>query len=252
VYTANCFFLVLARNRKHVEEKIDELKSMQMPFIIISGEQFNHPNVIYRKASGKWDAINFGAKFVPKEAQLVVLNDVDTSIHNFEYAFHCLSKNTDLVYCRVKVLEGPQTKFYKILDPIRKRFHIAASGELMLIKRNIFERITPIPPCIAEDTYILFKALELRCRAYFCTKTFVTTNRTTNATQEEAYKIRTTLGIYQSLKHSKPPLAIRIFYVLLPITAMFLVIWGKDGRAWMNGIQKAVKHRASTSQPTKF
>jgi hypothetical protein len=51
----------------------------------------------------------------------------------------------------------------------------------MLIKREVFKRVLPILPCTAEDSYILFKALELRYRAHFCTKTYVTTERTINA-----------------------------------------------------------------------
>jgi hypothetical protein len=30
----------------------------------------------------------------------------------------------------------------------------------MIMRREVFEKVLPIPPCIAEDSYILFKALE--------------------------------------------------------------------------------------------
>ena len=52
------FFLVLARDRKHVEEKIAELKNLNVPFLIVCGEKINNSNVIFRKAMGKYDAIN--------------------------------------------------------------------------------------------------------------------------------------------------------------------------------------------------
>jgi cellulose synthase/poly-beta-1,6-N-acetylglucosamine synthase-like glycosyltransferase len=143
-------------------------------------------------------------------------------------------------------------KFYRIADPIRKRFHIFASGELMLMKRDVFERVLPIPPCIAEDSYMLFKALELGYRAHFCTKAYVTTDRTTNAKEEEVYKARTTIGIYQALKYTRPPPWIRTFYKLLPATAPLLALTGKDGRAWMRGIRKALSTILRGHYPTKF
>jgi cellulose synthase/poly-beta-1,6-N-acetylglucosamine synthase-like glycosyltransferase len=248
----NLFFIVLARDQRHVREKIMELEDMQVPYLIVCGERINHPKVVYREARGKWDAINFGSQFIPKDADVVVLNDVDTRIHNFEHALSHLYDGIDLVYCRVNVARGPQVKFYRIADPIRKRFHIFASGELMLIKHRVFKRVLPIPPCIAEDSYILFKALELGYRAHFCTKTYVTTERTTNAKEEEAYKARTTLGVYQVLKHTRPPPWIRTFYALLPIAAPLLALAGEDGKAWMRGIRRAVSMILTGHYPTKF
>jgi cellulose synthase/poly-beta-1,6-N-acetylglucosamine synthase-like glycosyltransferase len=248
----NLFFIVLARDQRHVREKIMELEDMQVPYLIVCGERINHPKVVYREARGKWDAINFGSQFIPKDADVVVLNDVDTRIHNFEHALSHLYDGIDLVYCRVNVARGPQVKFYRIADPIRKRFHIFASGELMLIKHRVFKRVLPIPPCIAEDSYILFKALELGYRAHFCTKTYVTTERTTNAKEEEAYKARTTLGVYQVLKHTRPPPWIRTFYALLPIAAPLLALAGEDGKAWMRGIRRAVSMILTGHSPTKF
>lgn len=246
------FFMVMARDRNHVESKIAELDEMDMPFLVVCGEKVNHPSVVYREAKGKWDAINFGSRFVPTEFDVIVLNDVDTRIHNFEHALQYLDAKIDLVYCRVKVSEGPQAKFYRILNPIRRRFHVAASGELMLVKKRVFERIMPIPPCIAEDSYILFKALEMRYRAHFCIKTYVTTERTADAKEEEDYKTRTTLGIYQALKYTKPPPWIRAFYKLLPLTSLLLAVAGEDGMAWVRGIRKAVKANITKNHPTKF
>jgi len=246
------FFIVLARDGRGVKDKIIELKRMRVHFIIVCGVKVDHPNVIYREARGKWDAINFGSQFIPKDADVIVLNDVDTRIYNFEHAISHLNGDADIVYCRVKVRKGPQVKFYKIADPIRKRFHIFASGELMLMKRDVFERVLPIPPCIAEDSYMLFKALELGYKAHFCTKAYVTTERTASTVEEEAYKTRTTLGIYQALKHTKPPPWIRVFYKLLPATAPLLALAGEDGKAWMRGIRKAINSYIAKQSPTKF
>jgi cellulose synthase/poly-beta-1,6-N-acetylglucosamine synthase-like glycosyltransferase len=246
------FFIVLARDGWGVEEKVVELEGMHASYVIVCGERMKYPNVIYREARGKWDAINFGSQFVPKDADVVVLNDVDTKIHNFEHALSHLNGKADIVYCKVNVPKGPQVKFYRIADPIRKRFHIFASGELMLMRRNVFERVLPIPPCIAEDSYMLFKALELGYRAHFCTKAYVTTERTNNAEEEEVYKARTTLGIYQALKHTRPPPWIRTFYKLLPVAAPLLALAGEDGRAWMRGIRKALSTILTGHYPTKF
>jgi hypothetical protein len=249
---ASLFFLILARNRQNVEEKIMELEGMNVPFLIICGERMNHPNVMYRKVRGKWDAINFGARFVHKKVNTIVLNDVDTVVHNFNHALNHLNAKVDLVYCGVNVSKGPQVKFYRILDPIRKKCPVAASGELMLMRKEVFERVLPIPCCIAEDSYILFKALELGYRVRFCTRTYVTTERTMNLKEEEAYKARTTLGIYQALNYTNPPPWIKIFYALLPVIAPILVLAGEDGKAWVRGIEKAVKAHMMKRYPTRF
>ena len=74
-----------------VAEKISELEEMDVPFLVVCGEKINHPKVVYRKANGKWDAVNYGSQFVPEKTNVVVLNDVDTKIHNFEYALTRLS-----------------------------------------------------------------------------------------------------------------------------------------------------------------
>jgi hypothetical protein len=250
--SAKPFLIVLARSRRGVMEKIMELESMRVPYVIVCGERFDHPNVVYREAVGKWDAINFGGRFVPKDADAVVLNDVDTRIYNFGHALSHLKDGADIVYCRVNVTRGPQVKFYRIADPIRKRFHIFASGELMLMRQDVFRRVLPIPPCIAEDSYILFKALEFGYRAYFCTKAYVRTERTADSEEEEAYKARTTLGIYQALKYARPPPWIRTFYKILPVAAPLLALAGEDGRAWMTGIRKALSAILTGHCPTKF
>jgi hypothetical protein len=122
----------------------------------------------------------------------------------------------------------------------------------MLIKRRVFKHVLPIPPCIAEDSYILFKALELGYRAHFCTKTHVITERTANANEEEVYKTRTTLGVYQALKHTRPPPWIRAFYGLLPLLAPLLAMAGKEGRAWAMGVMRALGMALKGHYPTKF
>lgn len=249
---SKCFFMVLARDAQNVPQKIAELETLSIPFVIVCGEAFNHPNVVFREANGKWDAINFGAKFIPADAEFILFNDVDTKIHNFVLALHCIRTKADIVYCRVNVSEGPQVTFYRILNPIRQRFHVCASGELMMVKRQVFDAVMPVPPCIAEDSYILFRALEVGFRAYFCTEAYVTTKRTSNRRDEELYKARTTLGIYQALSYSKPTLLIRVFYYLLPTFSPLLMLAGGDGVAWAKGIRKAVKANITKKEITKF
>jgi cellulose synthase/poly-beta-1,6-N-acetylglucosamine synthase-like glycosyltransferase len=245
------FFVVLARDSRHVERKASELEGMGLPFVVICGEKVDHPKVVHREPRGKWDAINFGSMFVPDDADAVALNDVDTEVHGLEHALSHLEE-ADLVYCRVGVTGGPQAKFYRIADPIRRRLHVFASGELMIMRRDVFEKVLPIPPCIAEDSYILFKALELGYRARFCTKAYTTTRRTESAEEEAAYKARTTLGIYQALKYARPPPWIRAFYGLLPLLAPLLAVAGEEGRAWARGVMRALSMALKEHYPTKF
>jgi cellulose synthase/poly-beta-1,6-N-acetylglucosamine synthase-like glycosyltransferase len=232
------FVLVSARDRLRVREKIRELLSIGVRFVVICGEKSSQPAVHYRQKIGKWDAINYGSRFIPPQAEVVVLNDVDTRIHNLERALGYLNK-ADMVICKVRVGSGPQKKFYRILDPIRKYVPIAASGELMLLKRELFNRLIPLPPCTAEDSYMMFRAIELGYHVKFIKETFITTERTFDPVEEQAYKIRTTLGIYQSLQLTHPPPYVRAFYRLLPLIAILLTIGGPDGRAWAIGIEKA-------------
>jgi hypothetical protein len=248
---SNIFFVVLARNASRVFGKIEELENLQVKYIVICGEKFNHPRVVERKPLGKWDAINFAAQFVPSSSEIVALNDVDTKIHNLNVTNISLHEY-DLIYCDVRVESGPQTKFYKLLNPLRKKFNIAASGELMFISRLLFTQVLPIPPCIAEDSYILFKALELGHRVRFDPQTFVTTQRTLNAEMERSYKRRTTLGIYQALRYTKPPPAVITFYYLLPFFAPLLACAGENGRAWVRGIMEGFTGSISGDGPHRF
>jgi len=231
------FFLVLARDEKYVPEKIEELENLGVQYLIVCGQKLNHPNVVYRAPKGKYDAINFGFRYIPEGTEIVVLNDVDTRIRSFEAALKYVSSgNVSLVFAKVSVKEGPQTLFYGFLDRIRRRLPIAASGELMLIKYKVLMEIIPVKPCKAEDSYILFKVLESRGKVVFCEECSVETARTDTPRKEEMYKRRTVGGIYQALSYTKPPFTIKMFYCLLPFASSLLLISGKRGYYWTKGI----------------
>ena len=231
------FFLVFARSRKYVEKKIIELNGLKIPYVIICGERMNHERVFYRTPIGKYDAINFGAKLIPKDVDIVVMNDVDTNIHNFHAALQQFKdQNTDILFATEMVREGPQSLFFHLFNPIRRRIPLAASGELMMIKHEIFEKLLPLKPCKAEDTYILFKALEFGYNVVFCEDCFAETERTKTIEGEEAYKRRTVAGIYQALSYTNPPFIIRLLYTLLPILSLLLIILGNRGYFMMRGI----------------
>ncbi len=231
------FFLVLARDEKHVSEKVEELGRLGMPYLVVCGQRLDRKNVVYREPKGKYDAINFGFRLVPPDTDIVVLNDVDTRIRNLEAAFGCInSKDVFLVFAKVRVKEGPQTLFYGFLDRIRRRLPVAASGELMLMKYGVLKEIIPIKPCKAEDSYVLFKVLESRGKVIFCEDCSVETVRTDSPRQEETYKRRTVSGIYQALAYTHPPYSVRLFYILLPVASSLLLISGKRGYYWTKGI----------------
>lgn len=231
------FFLVLAKDQQHINKKIIELNELKVPFKIICGEYYDHPNVIYRKPIGKYDAINYGLSLLPDNIEIVVLNDVDTEIVNFFKAINYMKSNDyDLVFIRTEVTEGPQIQFYKIQDAIRRHLLIAADGECMIIKYGEIKKILPIRPCKAEDTYILFEFMKRRLSVDFYEGSHVITKRTTSARNEELYKRKTTTGIYQALFYVKPPLPTFIFYILLPFASPLLLIMGKKGYFWMRGI----------------
>jgi len=231
------FAMVLARDKNHVEDKIKELEDFHIPFIIVCGEHIDDPRVIFREPRGKFDAINYGAQFLPPESDLILMNDVDTEIYNLNSALQYFKgKEVGLIFARVDVDTGPQKSFYKLLDYIRRRVPIAASGELMIIRKELLQGIFPMKPCKAEDSYILFKILESGSKVVFCEETYVKTDRTKTAEDEEKYKRRTVGGLYQALSYSNPPLIIRTFYLLLPLASPLLLILGKNGYYWMKGI----------------
>lgn len=193
--------------------------------------------MVHRKPQGKYDAINFGARFVPDGVEVVALNDVDTKINDFNAAVrHFDSENVALVFAKVKVNEGPQRSFYSILDSIRRKVPINGSGELMLVRRIVLEGILPLKPCKAEDSYILFKVLEQKRKVVFCESCCVETERTKSAHQEEAYKRKVVCGLYQALGYANPSVQIRLFYKLLPLASPLLLILGDKGYYWMKGI----------------
>lgn len=231
------FFLVSARDGKHVDEKVRELKALGVEYLIVCGERLNHPNITYREPRGKYDAINFGSRFVPKDVDVVALNDVDTKIHNLEAILeHFQSQDVALVFSRVSVKEGPQRLFKVLLDFVRKRLLIAADGDLMLIRYNVLKKVLPLKACKAEDSYLLFKVLEFKYRAIFCKECYVETEKTNTAEKEEIYKRRTVTGLYQALAYTEPPFCIKLFYVLLPFACPLLLVFGKNGYFWTKGI----------------
>ena len=235
------FFLVFARDSNYIKEKIRELKELKVPFKVICGERVQIENVVYRPPRGKYDAINFGARLVPRDVELVVLNDVDTRIHGLKHILHCFQeKDVALAFGKPLVNEGPQVTFYKIMNALRRHIPIASSGELMVIRREVLEEILPLKPCKAEDTYILFKVLERGYKAVFCQECIVETERTKSAKGEEEYKRINVTGIYQALSLTRPPLIIRLFYMLLPMLSPLLLITGRKGYYWLRGILRGL------------
>lgn len=235
------FFLVLARDKKHVNEKAEELKDLGVPYLIVCGKKLNHPNVVYCEPKGKYDAINFGARFIPEDVDLVVLNDVDTKIRNFEAALDCFgAEEAALAFAKVRVKHGPQNSFYVFLDSIRRKIPIAASGELMLVRRDILEMVLPLTPCKAEDSYIMFKVLELGHKVLFNESCYVVTERTMAVEDEEDYKRKTVCGLYQALAYTRPSRLIRLFYILLPFASPLLLVLGKKGYFWTKGILRGI------------
>jgi cellulose synthase/poly-beta-1,6-N-acetylglucosamine synthase-like glycosyltransferase len=231
------FFLVLARDGAHVNDKIRELENLGVRYKIVCGERLNHPNVVYRAPRGKYDAISFGASLVPKYVDVVVMNDVDTIIHNPDLALeHLKDEKVAMAFGTELVKEGPQNLFFRLLNPVRRKIPIAGSGELMFLKRNVLDMVLPLKPCKAEDTYILFRVLERGFKVVFCEDCYAETERTMTAEEEEAYKRRTVAGIYQALSYSRPPDVIKLFYILLPFSSPLLLVLGKKGYFWMKGI----------------
>jgi len=230
------FFVVFARDANHVFEKIGELERLKVPYVIICGERVNHSKVVYRPARGKYDAIDFSLNLIPRDAEIVVMNDVDTRIHNFEVASRYFDDDrVGLVFAKDAVKEGPQTLFHELLFSILRILPILANGDLMMIRQYLLNRIS-FRPCKAEDTYILFKVLELGYDAVFSEECYVETEKTKDEKEEELYKRRTVGGIYQALSYVKPPFRIKLFYISLPFLSPLLLALGKKGYYWTKGI----------------
>jgi hypothetical protein len=83
-------------------------------------------------------------------------------------------------------------------------------------------------------------------------KNYVTTERTRNTKEEEAYKARTTLGIYQALRYTRPPPWIKAFYGLLSFFALLLTLAGGEGGAWARGVMRALNMALKGNDPTKL
>jgi hypothetical protein len=233
------FFVVLARDRSFVKEKRTELEGLGVPFIIVCGENIQQPHVVFRAPVGKYDAINFvlQANLIPKNSEIVAFNDVDTKITGFN---SMLQRFTDpkvgIAYATELVKEGPQRNFFNIFNPVRKLFPLAASGELMLMRTKLLHQILPLKPCKAEDTLIMFRALELGNKVVFCDNCFAETVRTKTGPKEELYKRKTVAGIYQAVSFTNPPPMVRLLYSMLPILAVLFMVTGRDGYYTFRGI----------------
>jgi hypothetical protein len=81
-YDSDVFFVVLARDKQKVLRKIAELDEMKLRYIVLCREKMDHRMGIYRRARGKWDAINYARRFIPADTSIVARND--TSICNLE------------------------------------------------------------------------------------------------------------------------------------------------------------------------
>ncbi|MGD0494724.1 MAG: hypothetical protein ABSB28_01630 [Candidatus Bathyarchaeia archaeon] len=231
------FFVILARDSADVKSKIEEMERLHYPYVIVCGEKAGLANVVYRPPRGKYDAINFGMSFIPPETDVVAFNDVDAEIHNLAPALDLLrDSSVSMVFARVDVERGPQLSFYSLLDSVRDKIPVAASGELMLIRYQALKSILPLKGCKAEDSYIMFRILEKGGRAVFCKECYVTTRRTSHPEEEERYKRRTVGGIYQALSLARPPAIVRFFYTLLPFLSPWMLVWGKKGYYWTKGI----------------
>jgi len=231
------FLIVLARDDTGVARKASELDKLGYPYVIVCGKKTDLRNTIYREPKGKYDAMNFGVGFVPVDTDLVAFNDVDTTIHNFAAGLDILKdQKIALVFAKIDVERGPQLSFYALLDQLRSKLPIAASGELMLIRYRVLRSIMPLKACKAEDTYMLFKVLEKGGRALFSNECHVSTKRTLRSEEEEQYKRRTVGGIYQALGLARPPAIVRFFYALLPFISPLLLISGRNGYYWTKGI----------------
>ncbi|MEM4522032.1 MAG: hypothetical protein QW738_02245 [Nitrososphaeria archaeon] len=233
------FFIVLARDKRYVKEKILELENIKVPYIIVCGEKINHPNIIYRPPKGKYDAINYAINFIPNDVDIIVFNDIDTCLYNFnETLKYFEDPKIALVYVPEQIINGPQVTFYKIFNSMREKIPLAGSGELMLIRKKVLDKMTPIKPCKGEDTYILFKVLELGYNVAYCKECIVTTVRTKNVKSEEMYRRKTVTGVYQALSYTNPPILIKLFYIILPLASILLLFLGNKGYYWFKGIIK--------------
>ncbi len=230
------FFLISARTAAEARSKIPEIESLGFPYVIVCGEECQLPGVIYRKARGKWDAINFGAEHV-KPCDLVCLNDADTRIVNLAAALDAFDDPLlALTFCKVSVTEGPQRMFYRLLDLFRRAMPLVASGELMIFREEAFRNVLPLEECKTEDNLALFKVMRNGGKVRFIEDCYTITNRTETWDEETAYKRRTVSGIYHALSVARPPFPVKAFYFLLPLSLPAFLLLGRGGLAWISGI----------------
>jgi len=231
------FFVVFARNGKYVTEKIRELEELDIPYVIVSGERVDHPKVIYRLPKGKYDAVNFSGSLIPQDVDIIAFNDVDARLSDFRPMLsHFRDTRVAIVFAPELVRAGPQYNFFRLLNPLRRFLPLAGTGELMMIRQEVLRKVLPLNACKAEDTYLMFKALELGYKVVFCEDCPTETERTKTGIEEENYKRRTVAGIYQALSFTKPPPLIRFLYALLPFTAALLILMGRKGHHLYKGI----------------
>lgn len=229
--------IVPARDSRFVRQKVTELSQYGLDYIVICGDYLEMPNVFFREARGKWDAINFSWGLIDHSKEIIVFNDVDTSIRGLNHALQRLQhEEVSMVFGTETVTKGPQRSWFALMNRLRSIIPVASSGELMVIRKSALESVLPIPPCLAEDTYVLFKLLEKGKRIAFEPRCSCSTVRTVTHEEEAQYKRRTVLGIYQALTYSKPPPLVRFLYALLPFISILLLVNGRDGFSWVKGI----------------
>jgi hypothetical protein len=229
-------FLVPARDSTDVAGKLDELQQLSYPYLIVCGEPVEADGVVYRPAIGKYDAINYGLTRLRPDCDIIALNDVDAKVNDFRSILNEFDETrADLLFVGVST-QGPQSHFYPLLDQLRTILPVAASGELMLVRRELMDQLVPIPPSKAEDSYLLLKALSLGARVSFLKSRRVITKRTETLEQERLYKRRTVSGIYRALSQVRAPPGVRLFYMTLPFLAPLLLLYGRRGLAWSRGI----------------
>lgn len=238
---ARVVVVVPARDLAGVRRKIAELSGLGLDYLIVCGERTDLPNTVYRPPAGKFDALNAGIALALPRADIVVLNDVDTRIDDLEGPLELIRRTgADMVFCGVEVSVGPQQRFYRLMDLVRRYLLIAATGEMVLVRAGPLAEVMPFPPTMAEDTWLLFKFQERGRATLFWDRRGVSTNRTTSRVEEAAYKRRTVCGIYQALSRTRPGTLVTLFYGILPFAAPALLVTGADGRAWCTGIWRGL------------
>jgi len=233
------FVIVPARDSDGVLRKHVELRKLGLRHLIVCGQRSTVKDSIYRTPRGKYDAINVGLQHLPKRTAIVVLNDVDTRIVNFEKGLvHFGNPDVGLVITSVELPIGAHSTFNRLIDAIRQHFIIAANGELMFFRRQIFDMIGKVKPCKAEDTLLMFEALRLGYRVVFESNCHTITSRTSTSSlkNEEIFKRKVVCGIYQAIYLADAPIMVKLFYGLLPFASILLLAVGKKGMYWVRGI----------------